>query len=370
MNSDEIEQLYQSVANNNLALLNKLIENGIDIHHDNDKAFLIACGYGHFRIVEFLLNQGADINTNSDFYDPADNYSLYGNALSLATGNNNWVVFDYLLEKDIKVDLNKSIALKHVVEYNDIGRTKELINRGASVNDSDSLVTAITNSHWDMAKYLINEENADIYTKQDLALRYSCYKGNLDIIDFLIGKGANINAVAIVKENTEEYHFNYASLTSAIASENWEVFHYLISKGADPNINNQEPFLYACGLSPHIVKLKPFLEHYIEKEYVIFNIEIFESIVKTNNLELLKFFLSEYPKVDIDKKILLQHKFIYEYKNTGAFQYLLNEGYEITQLTRDMLNEEKKEEFLKILLNYDLNNNLSINSKLTKRVKV
>ena len=372
MNVEEItmDTVYYSVINNDFKLLKDLEEKGVDILAENSKAFLLACEYGHFRIVEYLLDKGANINATVDFDPIPTEYSLFGNALSLSISNNTWLVFEYLLEKSIKVDLDNSFALKRLASINDIYRAKELIRRGANVNDSEALSVAVIDNNWDFVKYLLTETDADIHADNDFALRSICLKGNLELIELLLEKGADVNAIPSILQDIDDYGFNETALTCSIAGEQWETFNYLLENGADPNINNQEPFIQACILDGYNPMFGKVVSYYLKKELVVFNNKVFDAVVKAPHLDLLKYFLNEYPHKDIDEKSLLQNESIYKYDRAEIFDYLLGEGYELTQETRDMLVKENKDKFLSILMKYDLSEELSVKEEKSKRMKV
>jgi len=371
LNKKADDALYVAVAKNDLILLKELEKNGADIHQDNDKAFLIACMTGNLEVLDYLLSRGLNVNTTSPATWGATNYHVYGNGLSLAVTNEKWSVYDYLLEKGINLNLNDSLALQNLIVKGDLDRIKYLVSKGADVNASDALINALMENQWEIAHYLIDETNIDIHANEDFALRNSCVKNKFDIVKKLVEKGADVNAIPVIRRTVKMYGINETALTCAIAGDNWEIFNYLLENGANPSINNQEPFLHYCKLMRFAPKSTVFLDYYINNKHVVFNDDVFEVVVKLKAVELLKFFLTEYDKVDIDKSELLQNKAIYQRNQTGAFDYLLNEGYQLSQATRDMLTEDgDKSEFLKILMKYDLGKELPKQNNSNRIIKV
>jgi len=374
--TNKFNELYDSIVANDFDNIKILVENGLDIHCENDKAFLIACYFGNLEIIEYLLNNGADINACVKAnYGDNSKYSISGNGLSFAVDNSQLDVFDYLLEKGIKADLNNSLALGKIIFRKDFNRATKLIKNGANVQECNILISSIIGDHWDIVKYLVTETNINIHEREDFALRCVCHKNNFEMVKLLVEKGANINAVAVFEEGQKNnddsnYGFNDNALTYAIFRNNWEIFNYLIEHGADPNVDNQDPFLQATALMEDYPDLKNFVKHYIEKNYVIFNDLVFEELIKSSNLDLIKFFLYDYPKKDIDEEHILDNKVIYQFDNIEIFDYFLNKRYEVSIETRNMLLEQRKDKFLQILLNYDLNNELSVSEKISKRIKV
>jgi len=130
-----------------------LINNGFDIHTNNDWPLLIASEQGWIEIVKFLIENGA-------------NMFAYGNyTLKIAA-------FEGHLE---------------VVKF--------LIQKGANLHDDneDTLRSAAIRSRWDIVQYLI-ENGADIHTDHEFVLDRACEYGTLEIVEFLIEKGADISA--------------------------------------------------------------------------------------------------------------------------------------------------------------------------------
>jgi len=367
-------ELYESIIANDFNKIKNLVENGINLHQDNDTAFLIASYFGNIKIIDYLLSKGADINAFSiKTYDENDRYYLYGNALSLAIDNSQWRAFDYLLEKGINLELNDSLALKRVISKGELERVKQLVRKGAEIHEPNALLITIsekTEKKWEIAQYFIDETTVDIHSNNDFALRFSCLQKNFETVKKLVEKGANVNAITYYGKRIEVGGNNNTPLICSISSNSWEIFEYLISQGADPNINDQEPFIQYCKFSENHKRSDKFLDYYIKNQLITFNKDVFEVVVKVENIDLLKFFLSEYPNIDIDKSKLLENNTIYEYNQTKAFDYLLSEGYELSAITKNMLVAKNKTEFLKIIMKYDLADELPKQNISNKAVKV
>ena len=70
-----------------------LIENGIDVHYNEDCAIKFACVFNHFEVVKLLVEHGADIHSGDD----------YCFRLSKARGGEQ--VHDFLIKSAIKQKL-------------------------------------------------------------------------------------------------------------------------------------------------------------------------------------------------------------------------------------------------------------------------
>lgn len=63
--------LTSTCGSGQLEIVKILIENGADIHIDQDRPLLASCEYGHIEIVKFLLEKGARIYADSPLYEAA-----------------------------------------------------------------------------------------------------------------------------------------------------------------------------------------------------------------------------------------------------------------------------------------------------------
>lgn len=162
-------KLFDAVEQNNLDEVKELIKNGADIHAreiSSKKAIHIAVKKGNKNIVEFFLNEGISVNdTNNSGWTPL-HYAAFSGELEIAK---------LLVAKGANVRAEnaygqKPIDLTHYGKDNGYKGVMELLldKGGGKVNDTDK----------------------DGYT----LLRCAVIIGNLEVIKFLIDKGANIHA--------------------------------------------------------------------------------------------------------------------------------------------------------------------------------
>ena len=78
------ELLYFSARDGYLDGVKHALENGADVHYNNDCVLGLTCLWGHLDTVKFLVKKGANINANDN------------NALKLAEKNGHWYVVNYL----------------------------------------------------------------------------------------------------------------------------------------------------------------------------------------------------------------------------------------------------------------------------------
>jgi ankyrin repeat protein len=80
--------LTEAAKDGHLETVQYLIENGADIHADNDYALQWAAGNGHLDVVRYLVENGADIHADNDL------------ALRYTAGNGHLDVVRFLVENE------------------------------------------------------------------------------------------------------------------------------------------------------------------------------------------------------------------------------------------------------------------------------
>ena len=61
------QEFIEATKAGDLEKVKTLVEQGADIHVNNDFAFRLASQNGHLKVVKYLVEQGADIHTNNDY---------------------------------------------------------------------------------------------------------------------------------------------------------------------------------------------------------------------------------------------------------------------------------------------------------------
>lgn len=165
-------------------------EKGADINAKNEygwTALTYASDEGHLNMVKYLVDNGADIDSEA------------------LTVTRNLEIFEYLLEKG-NVDINSvgylgmtALSLSSI-EEGDLEMFKYLLKKGADVNvknddGSTALMIASLYGNLEMVKYLI-ENGADINAKDNdgsTALIYASKWANLEEVEYLVKNGTDIN---------------------------------------------------------------------------------------------------------------------------------------------------------------------------------
>jgi ankyrin repeat protein len=90
---DDLTPFIMAINNNNLPLVKRLVQLGANIHGQDELPLLTACDMGHQKIVEYLVEQGANIN----FVDPNDMTPI-----AYAAQSKHTKIVDYLKSKGAK----------------------------------------------------------------------------------------------------------------------------------------------------------------------------------------------------------------------------------------------------------------------------
>jgi len=188
--------LHLAVQRNNLYIVNLLLDNKqylINVKNSHGKTPLhIAVENQKLEMVNLLLdNKGADVNaTNKDGDTPLD--------VALTLDNNE--VRQAIYEK-----VNKTNVMLEAIKNDKPVMLKYLLEQGADVNATNGhtpLHIAVEYENLDMVQLLLNK-NANINATNkdgDTPLHIAVENENLDMIPLLLEKGANVNA-----ENKDGY---------------------------------------------------------------------------------------------------------------------------------------------------------------------
>lgn len=100
----------------------ELVNNGVDIHVDNDRALFKATRYGHIDIIEYLFKNGVDLSTNRN------------RALKIAIVHDHFHIVKWLHSNTVDIHKYNNIALKFAVCHGNFHIVKYLLQNGAEIN--------------------------------------------------------------------------------------------------------------------------------------------------------------------------------------------------------------------------------------------
>lgn len=240
--------IFEAVESNSLEEVERLVqENPGLLSARNDRycdPLTVAVIAGNLDIMEYLLSQGADINTLD-----REGSNLMHNAA--ANGHYDAVTFLYEKGFDINaVDGNGNTPLLFAVTQDNIELIQFLIENGADLqaentNGTNVLLNSIFSGNLDIVKLLLDRGLSVNQPNQwgVNPLMYASILGNRDIVEYLIKNGADVHAISNQGETalvwaTIRLHFDIAEL--------------LMEKGLSYNDRNEDggTMFFSAGKSP------------------------------------------------------------------------------------------------------------------------
>ena len=196
-----------------------------------------ACKFGKLSSVQWLIEkEHIDKNKKVDRTDFSNDFYRDDTAIHISCSNGNLPIVEYLIGKQ-KVDIDtkgydERTPLQCACKGSHLQIAEYLIIHGANINAKDNngnyVIHYASNSDLlQIVKYLIENRKVDLNTKgyfERTPLHKACENGYLPIVDYLISKGANIEAKD--KEGKTPLHYACSNNHSLIVG-------YLISKGAN-----------------------------------------------------------------------------------------------------------------------------------------
>lgn len=219
--------LFKRNKKNQRAFINAIIDgelqstqklrDKVNIHFNKDEPLLIACRFNKIEIVKYLVEDcGANIHANKNaafmgarcldvlkylFKVGNINLNTKNHALVQATEQAWFHIVKYLIEEcGADIHAKNELALRRAPYYGvNIDIMKYLIDKGADINavKNDMLNYELTySSRLKLIKYLIEEHGAEAkQSKIDSALRRAAKRGELEIVKYLVEEcGANVNS--------------------------------------------------------------------------------------------------------------------------------------------------------------------------------
>jgi|GEM_PF-2398261 ankyrin repeat protein len=228
--------LFSAAYTGNLLEVKKLLAKNADVHFKTylNQTLLHAAAFGgNETIVQLFLQKGLDVRA----IDKAGQTALHAAAAGGGSG-----AIDLLSASgaDMEaIDRNQRTALNIAAESGNFAAMKALINRGANVNDDKILFAVAGRFKPGKIKQEIMELLLKNKVKIPSGLLYSAVSnGDIDLVKFLIDRGADVNA-------PDDY--DNTTLLMRIAQPNTgisgllkpELVKLFLSNGADVNARNK-----------------------------------------------------------------------------------------------------------------------------------
>lgn len=184
-----------------------LIGRKAHIEHRDKKGYtplILAADGGHEKVVELLLNNGADIEAQSE--------RTKDTALSLACTKGRYEVVELLLKRGANKEhrnVSDYTPLSLAASGGYVNIIKLLLTHGAEINSRTGsklgispLMLAAMNGNTAAVKLLLDmgsDINAQIETNKNTALTLACFQGRHEVVQLLLERKANLEHRAKVQ---------------------------------------------------------------------------------------------------------------------------------------------------------------------------
>ena len=180
------------------------------------------------------------------------NYLIYVNFIHrLDQGNQAYIYYrqqdyDSINQLIEKVGIDK--LLIEVAKNGHLDVVKYLVGKGANIRirNESALQLATRYGHLNVVKYLI-DQGANIHSGDDYALRDAAYYGHLDVVKYLVEKGADIHV-------EDDYAFRIAAKNGHL-----DMVKYMIERGANIHAG-EEGALRLAAYYGHLDMVKYLIE--------------------------------------------------------------------------------------------------------------
>jgi ankyrin repeat protein len=240
----------------NILLLEKLVtQPGIEIGF---KVLLHALGKGNIRIVEILINAGANINQDIEavlksaiasnninlFYKvfeliPVFSPIILGSGLISAVHANNIQMVTILIQKGADINYDDAHALYESLDMELRDITQILIANGANVNNARVIEHLYVSHDEDLIKLFI-KNGANLHIDNEKFLSRAASEGEMEIVELLINDGANVNIPNLNNPLLENIRG---------PNLNMNIINRLIQAGVNVNIMNGQALIEAVKLA-------------------------------------------------------------------------------------------------------------------------
>ncbi|MBZ8182457.1 ankyrin repeat domain-containing protein [Oscillatoria salina] len=202
-----INELFNSIENNDLEKVQKIITAKTELLEqqleEGATPLMQAATYGHFKIVKFLVDVGADVNK----------YDAYGSSsFTEAANNKHWDILNYLAP--LTEQEFKETTLFIAISDGNIEAVNALISLKIDINIHTKgvwnekgftpLIIAVQEKETQIAKLLLEAGANPNLPEEDTGgtpLIYAAKTGSLEIINLLLKFGANPNIRDSYNEN-------------------------------------------------------------------------------------------------------------------------------------------------------------------------
>lgn len=175
-------------------IVRMLLEHGVDVDAGDEEfgtALQIAAAAGHSEVVHVLLKKGANVNACSKEYDSALHAASRGGSVEIVEE-----LLDYGADVNAQ-NRDHETALYAACQEGYVEIVELLLkDRALDASEGDVLHEASRNGYLDIVQYLVHK-GARVNAQSDLygsALQQASLGGHIDIAQYLLDVGADVNA--------------------------------------------------------------------------------------------------------------------------------------------------------------------------------
>jgi ankyrin repeat protein len=220
---------------NSLQEVKDYLENGGNINKQDDRKYTMlmrAVKRDDAEIVAYLLDQGADVNILSTFYEAA------------ITFTKSEKVYDLLMTKNPKTDLplypSDKYNLLHNFSSNGILKgvkylveEKKVSIEVKTIKGATPLFHAVGGNHIEIAKYLIGKGAKQTKAWGSYPIHEATREKNVEMLNLLFENGGKAH-VNLLSES------GYSALQYAIMDQSFDIVKILVENGANVNLKDGE----------------------------------------------------------------------------------------------------------------------------------
>ncbi|KAF4829521.1 Ankyrin-1 [Colletotrichum siamense] len=234
--------LWAAVSQGHIKIVRMLLEKGADMTMrvgNGSNTLLGAIARRRYDIVQILLQKGADFRREHIVASASDlgNVTTYGDALLIASFTGQDKIVQLLLDEGANANGQGGqygTALQAASHEGHLGVIHILLNAGADIDAAggtfgNALQIACREGHFDTVQALVNK-GANINAQGGVdgtALQASSLRGHRKIVQMLLEQGAEVN--------TEQCGLYSNPLQAAVSNNHAEIVEMLLSRGADVN---------------------------------------------------------------------------------------------------------------------------------------
>ena len=260
------DELFAAARKGDFTTVKYMLEKYPDMKSAKDTGgwTLLHVAFNSRELVEYLIENGADIKARSDGqWTPLHNQAYRGHLDSV----------ELLLQHGADIEAKTSFGhtpLLSSVRWDRIEVTKFLIDKGANVNPTTELgrtplIISAIEGNPELARLFLDCD-ADISIKDKnykrTALHFAALYGQLDIVDALVKKGANINERDAAGKTPLDYANQYGHgkvaklLKSSGAQGEIDSKHFGFSPYLKKDLKKGEAYAWYMGYAGYAVKTK------------------------------------------------------------------------------------------------------------------